>query len=143
MPSSYFLLYYFYSFIDTVVMKLIDFVNPILVTVFKILFYLKIPWASGKNILLVFLINFDCYFPRLFVDFLFFFKNINTIVLRTTFFLLYALFFVICIYFLAMHSRILAWKIPWTEEPGSLQSMGSQRVEYNWAHTHIELLYLW
>ena len=28
----------------------------------------------------------------------------------------------------ATHSRILAWRIPWTEEPGSLQSMGSQRV---------------
>ena len=26
------------------------------------------------------------------------------------------------------HSRALAWKIPWTEEPGGLQSMGSQRV---------------
>ena len=26
------------------------------------------------------------------------------------------------------HSRILAWRIPWTEEPGGLQSMGSQRV---------------
>ena len=26
------------------------------------------------------------------------------------------------------HSSILAWKIPWTEEPGTLQSMGSQRV---------------
>ena len=28
------------------------------------------------------------------------------------------------------HSSILAWKIPWTEEPGKLQSMGSQRVRY-------------
>ena len=28
----------------------------------------------------------------------------------------------------ATHSRILAWKIPWVEEPGELQSMGSQRV---------------
>ena len=32
----------------------------------------------------------------------------------------------------ATHSSILAWKIPWTEEPGRLQSMGSQRVRYNW-----------
>ena len=31
------------------------------------------------------------------------------------------------------HSSILAWKIPWTEEPGGLQSMGSQRVRHNWA----------
>ena len=28
---------------------------------------------------------------------------------------------------LAIHSGILAWRIPWTEEPGGLQSMGSQR----------------
>ena len=28
------------------------------------------------------------------------------------------------------HSSILAWKIPWTEEPGRLQSLGSQRVRY-------------
>ena len=30
-------------------------------------------------------------------------------------------------------SGILAWKIPWTEEPGGLQSMGSQRVRHDWA----------
>ena len=29
---------------------------------------------------------------------------------------------------IATHSSILAWRIPWTEEPGSLQSMGLQRV---------------
>ena len=29
---------------------------------------------------------------------------------------------------MAIHSSILAWRIPWTEEPGGLQSMGSQRV---------------
>ena len=29
---------------------------------------------------------------------------------------------------MAPHSSILAWKVPWTEEPGGLQSMGSQRV---------------
>ena len=34
---------------------------------------------------------------------------------------------------MAAHSSILAWKIPWTEEPGRLQSMGSQRVGHNWA----------
>ena len=32
---------------------------------------------------------------------------------------------------MAAHSSILAWKIPWTEEPGRLQSMGSQRVGHN------------
>ena len=29
------------------------------------------------------------------------------------------------------HSSILAWRIPWTEEPGGLQPMGSHRVEHN------------
>ena len=40
---------------------------------------------------------------------------------------------------MATHSSILAWRIPWTEEPGRLQSMGSQRVRHDWsdsAHTH-------
>jgi len=32
---------------------------------------------------------------------------------------------------LAAHSSILAWKIPWTEEPGGLQSMVSQRVRHD------------
>ena len=32
---------------------------------------------------------------------------------------------------MATHSSILAWKIPWTEVPGRLQSMGSHRVEHN------------
>ena len=32
---------------------------------------------------------------------------------------------------LATHSSILAWEIPWTEEPGGLQSTGSQRVGHN------------
>ena len=32
---------------------------------------------------------------------------------------------------MATHSSILAWKIPWTEEPGRLQSMGSKRVGHN------------
>ena len=32
---------------------------------------------------------------------------------------------------LATHPSILAWEIPWTEEPGRLQSMGSQRVRYD------------
>ena len=41
---------------------------------------------------------------------------------------------------MATHSNILAWRIPWTEELGRLQSMGSQPVRHNWismhAHTH-------
>ena len=34
---------------------------------------------------------------------------------------------------MAAHSSILAWRIPWTEEPGELQSIESQRVRHNWA----------
>ena len=37
---------------------------------------------------------------------------------------------------LATHSRILAWRIPWTEGPGGLQSRGSQRVRLDWATKH-------
>ena len=34
---------------------------------------------------------------------------------------------------MATHSRILTWRIPWTEEPGGLQSMGPQTVGHDWA----------
>ena len=34
---------------------------------------------------------------------------------------------------MATHSSILVWKIPWTEEPGGLQSIWSQRVRHHWA----------
>ena len=37
---------------------------------------------------------------------------------------------------MATHSSILAWKIPWTEEPGRLQSMGSQRVGHDLVPEH-------
>ena len=39
---------------------------------------------------------------------------------------------------MAAHSRILAWRVPWTEEPGGLQSTGSQRVRHDGVaeHTH-------
>ena len=40
---------------------------------------------------------------------------------------------------MATHSSILAWRIPWTEEPGKLQYMGSQRVRHDWT-TNITLL---
>ena len=43
---------------------------------------------------------------------------------------------------MAIHSNILAWEIPWTEEPGGLQSVGSQRVGHDWATTHIYKLYI-
>ena len=38
---------------------------------------------------------------------------------------------------MATHSSILAWRIPWMEEPGGLQSTGSQRVGHDWATTSI------
>ena len=41
---------------------------------------------------------------------------------------------------MATHSSILVWKIPWTEDPGRLQSMGSQRVGHDWA-TSLSLSY--
>ena len=37
---------------------------------------------------------------------------------------------------MATYSNILAWKIPWTEEPGGLQSMRLQRVRHNWVAEH-------
>ena len=43
---------------------------------------------------------------------------------------------------MATHSSILAWIIPWTEEPGRLQSMGSQGVGHNWA-TNIYIYAVW
>ena len=41
---------------------------------------------------------------------------------------------------MATHSSILVWRIPWTEEPGGLQSMGSQRVRHDRA-TSLSILY--
>ena len=38
---------------------------------------------------------------------------------------------------MATHSSILAWRTPWTEKPGWLQSMGLHRVRYDWATKHI------
>ena len=42
---------------------------------------------------------------------------------------------------MATHSGVLAWKIPWTEEPGGLQPMGFQRVRHDQAHTQTHVLY--
>ena len=40
---------------------------------------------------------------------------------------------------IAIHFNILVWRIPWTEEPGEIQSMGSQRVRHSWAtNTYIK-----
>ena len=39
----------------------------------------------------------------------------------------------------AAHSSILAWEIPWTEEPGGLRSTGLQTVGRNWAHTYTHM----
>ena len=35
---------------------------------------------------------------------------------------------------MAIYSIILVWRIPWTEEPGGLQSIGSQRIRHNWSN---------
>ena len=46
---------------------------------------------------------------------------------------------------MTIHSTILSWRIPWTEEPRGLQSMGSQRVRHNWVtnfHFHFPQSYL-
>ena len=37
---------------------------------------------------------------------------------------------------MSTHSSILAWRIPWTEEPGELQSMELQRVGHDWVTEH-------
>jgi len=42
---------------------------------------------------------------------------------------------------MATHSRILAWRIPCTEEPGGLQSMGSQRLRQDWAINALTFLF--
>ena len=53
---------------------------------------------------------------------------------------------------MATHYSILAWRIPWTKEPGGLQSMGSWRVKHDWSdwacthidfrHVHINCFYI-
>ena len=42
---------------------------------------------------------------------------------------------------MATHSSIIAWRIPWTEEPGRLQSMGSQRVRHDWVTFYLRFSY--
>ena len=42
---------------------------------------------------------------------------------------------------MATHSSILTWKIPQTEEPGGLQSMGSQRVRHDWVTKHTQAIF--
>ena len=41
---------------------------------------------------------------------------------------------------MATHYSIPAWRIPWTEEPGRLQSMGWQRVGHNLANRHVHII---
>ena len=43
----------------------------------------------------------------------------------------------------AAHSSILAWRIPWTEEPGGLLSMGLHRVGYSCSDLAVTLVRLW
>ena len=42
---------------------------------------------------------------------------------------------------MATHSRILDWEISWTEEPGRVQSMGSQRIGHDWMTNHVRNLW--
>ena len=42
---------------------------------------------------------------------------------------------------MATHSSILAWRIPWTEEPGGLQSTGSQRINMNPSRNLVSFLF--
>ena len=44
---------------------------------------------------------------------------------------------------MATHSSILIWRIPWTEKPGALQSMGSQRVGHDWATFTFNSVVFW
>ena len=41
---------------------------------------------------------------------------------------------------MASHSSVLAWKTPWTEEPGRLQPLGSQSVGHDWVTEHTEMM---
>ena len=42
---------------------------------------------------------------------------------------------------MATHSNILAWRIPWIEEPGGSQSMGLQRVRHDKTRTKLQLMF--
>ena len=44
---------------------------------------------------------------------------------------------------MATHFSVLAWRIPWTEEPGGLQSMGSQRIRHDWNHWASKWIYIY
>ena len=44
---------------------------------------------------------------------------------------------------MATYSSILAWRIPWAEEPGGLQSTGSQKVRHDWAPNTFSSLFTW
>ena len=41
---------------------------------------------------------------------------------------------------MATHFNIFSWRIPWTEEPGGLQSMGLQRIRHDWATNSINTI---
>ena len=57
-------------------------------------------------------------------------KHVNIYSILTCFYGIYTLYSEKA---MATHCSTLAWKIPWTEEPGRLQSTGSQRVRHDWA----------
>ena len=72
------------------------------------------------------------------------FENIlgRNVVYIFTYINIYKTYIYMCVYIyvpekaMASHSSTLAWKIPWTEEPGGLQSMESQRVRHNLGTEH-------
>ena len=84
-------------------------------------------WSLGKGKLFINLYDFSaivvCFFPPLLIG------NPNLIELRDVSLILTSGNSLE--ESMATHSIILAWKIPWTEESGGLQSMGSQRVRHN------------
>ena len=55
---------------------------------------------------------------------------------RVFFFFFKTVYFVLGEKDMASHCSILAWRIPWMEEPGGLQSMGSQRVRHTLSMSH-------
>ena len=74
------------------------------------------------------------------------FSPSNTPVFLPSSFILPSFAWVYIFFYIATHSGILAWKIPWTEDPGRLQSMGSQRVGHDWVtslHFTLYILFRW
>ena len=82
------------------------------------------PLSMGRN-LVIGLKNFRGDW-KMWSSFIYYFKN-------TFYSLIYLWLHWVLEKAMAPHSSTHAWKIPWTEEPGRLQSMGLQRVRHDWA----------